>query len=63
MTATFCQVAWAIEPRVQKVMLRSSASSEKNVSRPITAPAKALMAMPVRIRVTTSVRPSEREDQ
>ena len=60
-TATLGHVAWAIEPSLQKVMLRSCESSEKNVSRPSTAPVRALRAMPVSTIVMTSVRPFWRD--
>ncbi len=59
--STLGQVAWESEPSCQKVIWVICALSAKKMNSPISAPAKALTAIPVRISVTTSVRPPERE--
>lgn len=54
-------MAWASEPSCQKVIWVTCALSAKKMNRPMSAPAKAFTAIPVRISVTTSVRPPERD--
>ncbi len=54
-------MAWESEPSCQKVTWLIAAVSAVNRNRPISAPQKAFTATPVRIRVTTSERPPERD--
>lgn len=58
--STLPQVAWESEPSCQKVTWLIAAESAVNRKIPISAPQKAFTATPVRISVTTSVRPPER---
>ena len=57
---TALHVAPARLPSVQKMMLRNSESSARKLASPIRPPAIEFIATPVRISVTTCVRPPER---
>ena len=59
--ATARHVARPNEPRLQNVTVRIWSSSAIKTARPINAPERALIAMPVKINVTMSVLPSTRE--